>query len=92
MNKNLAIDSLGQNKAGDDKVLPRRGVKEMGRKDQERIEPAAGLVDSLRYEIRGERSLEFVLILKRVVGLRIRHTGEIKTRASDLVKRKRPVR
>lgn len=47
----------------------------MCREYEKRIEPAPGLVDTLRDKVGRERILEQLLVFKRIVKLSVRHAG-----------------
>ena len=56
-----------------DDILVRGLMEQQRRNRNQRIEPAARLVDSLRDEVRREALLEDVLVLERIMPLRERH-------------------
>ena len=60
---------LRKHQAVADEVLEGGLVEEARGEDHESVEPSAGLVDTLGNEIRRERSLERLLVLKRIVAL-----------------------
>ena len=64
---------FGHHQAVDDDVAEGRTPVESRRKDGQRVEPAAGLVEPLGDELGGKALLEDPLVLERVVELRIRH-------------------
>ena len=68
----------------DDDVLVRRLVKEQRRDGDERIEPAARLIDGLGDEVRREAALEDLLVLERIVPLCKRHRAGIEPAVDDL--------
>ena len=61
----------------DDAVFERVGIEHAGRNRQQRVEPAAGLVDGFGDEVRREAALKLLLVLKRIVPLRERHRAGI---------------
>ena len=60
-----------------DAVAIAGGVEEQRRLGQQRVEPAAGLVDRLADEVGREALLELLLVLERVVELRERHRAAV---------------
>ena len=68
----------------DDDVLVRRLVEEQRRNGDERVEPAARLIDRLRDEVRREAALENLLVLKRIVPLGKGHRARIEPAVDDL--------
>ena len=66
-----------EDQAEADDVLVARLVEEHGRLGEQRVEPAAGLVDRLADVVGREALLELVLVLERVVELRERHRARV---------------
>ena len=58
-------------------------TKDEGVDREERVEPAAGLVDGLADEVGGESALKDLLVFKRVVPLRSRHRPGVEPRIED---------
>ena len=71
--------------AHDDAVAERVGVKQAGGDRQQRVEPAAGLVDRLGDEVRREAALELLLVLERIVPLREGHGAGVVPAVDDLL-------
>ena len=59
-------------------VFPRCLSKQVGTKDEKRIKPPSGLIDTFRDKITGKRCLKQVLVLEGVVRLSIRHATRLK--------------
>ena len=70
--------------AENDDVLVRRLVKEQRRDGDERIEPAARLIDRLGDEVCRETALENLLVFKRIMPLCKRHRAGIEPAVDDL--------
>ena len=66
-----------EDQAEADAVAVAGGVEEQGRLGEQRVEPAAGLVDRLADEVGGEALLELLLVLERVVELREGHRAAV---------------
>ena len=67
----------------DNDVLVRRFMEENRRDGNQRVEPAARLIDSFRDKIRREAVLEDILVFKRIVPLRKRHGPRVKPAVDD---------
>ena len=70
--------------AENDDVLIRALVKEQRRNRNERVEPAARLIDRLGDKVCGEIFLKDLLVLKRIVPLRKRHRTRVEPAVDDL--------
>ena len=66
-----------EDQAEADAVAVAGGVEEQGRLGEQRVEPAAGLVDRLADEVGREALLEQLLVLERVVELREGHRAAV---------------
>ena len=67
-----------------DHVLIGGLAEEDGRLCHQRVEPAAGLINRLRDEVRGELLLELVLILEGIVMLGIGHSAGVEPDVHNL--------
>ena len=79
----LAIGS--KHETANDEVLPWRRIEEVGSQDEERVEPASGLVKTLRDEIGRERLFELLLVLEGVVSLGVGHGTRLEPAVKDLL-------
>ena len=70
--------------AQNDAVLEGRAAEEDGRDGEQRIEPAARLIDRLRNEICGEGLFEEIFVLEGIVVLREGHGTRIEPAVDDL--------
>ena len=68
-----------------DDVLVGRLVEEQRRNRDERVEPAARLIDGLGDEVRGEALLEDFFILERIMPLRERHGTGVEPAVDDFL-------
>ncbi len=66
-----------EDQAQADAVAEARGVEQQRRLGEQRVEPAAGLVDRLADVVGGEALLEQLLVLERVVELRPGHRARV---------------
>ncbi len=66
-----------EDEAQADDVAVARGVEEQDRLGEQRVEPAAGLVDRLADEVGGEALLEELLVLERIVELGPGHRARV---------------
>ena len=71
--------------AEDDDIAVRCLVEEQRRDGDERVEPAARLVDSLRDEVRREALLEDLLVVERIMPLREWHGTRVKPAVDDFL-------
>ena len=71
--------------AEDDDIAVRCLVEEQRRDGDERVEPAARLVDSLRDEVRREALLEDLLVVERIMPLCKRHGPRVKPAVDDFL-------
>mmetsp|Transcript_74071 Transcript_74071/g.173831 ORF Transcript_74071/g.173831 Transcript_74071/m.173831 type:complete len:310 (+) Transcript_74071:1112-2041(+) len=79
----LAI--CGQHQAVDNEVLEGRAVEQVGSQDHERVEPAAGLVETLSDELSRKALLKLLLTLEGVVLGSVRHRSALKPAVENLV-------
>jgi len=84
------IDSRSEDQTGNDDVLPRSGIEEMGSEYEKGVKPSSSLIDSLRDEIGREALLDLLLVLEGVVVLSVGHAGrandkEVKSEEDQLV-------
>lgn len=70
--------------AQDHHVFIRRLVKELGGDGHERIEPAAGLINSLADEVGGEVIFKHLLVFEGIVPLRKGHRTGVKPAVNHL--------
>ena len=71
--------------AKDDDIAVRCLVEEQRRDGDERVEPAARLVDSLRDEVRREALLEDLLVVERIMPLREWHGARVEPAVDDFL-------
>mmetsp|Transcript_41792 Transcript_41792/g.110426 ORF Transcript_41792/g.110426 Transcript_41792/m.110426 type:complete len:1093 (+) Transcript_41792:362-3640(+) len=75
----------GQDEAVHDEVLEGGLVEDDGGQHHQGVEPAAGLVQALGDELRGEALLEVLLVLEGVVLARVGHRAALEPAVEDLV-------
>ena len=73
-----------EDQAEADDVLVRRAVEQQRRDREQRVEPAARLVERLADEVGGEARLEVLLVLERRVILGERHRARVEPDVDDL--------
>ena len=74
----------GQHQAVDDEVLEGRLAEQGRRQDEQRVEPAARLVDALGDEVGRKVVLELAPLLERVVHLSVGHGARLEPAVEDL--------
>ena len=75
----------GEHEAVGDEALKRRLVEQRRRDDEQRVEPAARLVDALGDEVGRKVRLELLLPLERIVHLRVRHAARLEPTVEHLL-------
>lgn len=72
-----------KNQTADNDILGRWLIEEVGRKNEQSVEPTTSLINTFRNEIGRESVLEFVLVLERIVLLSIRHRTRLEPAIKD---------
>jgi hypothetical protein len=80
----LLVVALREHETVDDDVLERALAEQRRAEDDEGVEPAAGLVEALGDEARGEGALEGLLVLEGVVHLRVGHRAGLEPAVEDV--------
>lgn len=74
----------GQNQSVANQIFKRRPPKKGRAEDQQRIEPAPGLIDALCDEIRWKSFFKLTAIFERVMTLTVRHAPRFKPTIENL--------
>ncbi|EPY28156.1 hypothetical protein STCU_05273 [Strigomonas culicis] len=77
---------LGKDETGDTHVAEGRLVKERDTEHEKSVEPAAGLIETLRDVVGGEALRKALLVLEGVVDLRVRHGAGLEPAVEHLAR------